>query len=166
MLKLEAGKRYERRDGGRSGPLKHVGSHGFCITDGSMVWDESGNFLASGIHSSDLVKEVEEPQPLEWKRGIPTEQECRECWIVSGGNQHLPQSSAVWAPEELDEDGLFEMFAEDEWYIALQIAPVTPPKPKTVTQRQYISETREELWTQHDVDTCWKPTGLTREVQQ
>lgn len=166
-MKIELGKRYERRDGGRSGPINHVGLHGFCIADGSMVWDESGRFLASGIHHADLVKEVEDPQPLEWKRGIPTEEECRECWLIYGGSGDVPTDEGrVYYPNCQQ-----AMWRTSHWYLALRIKPVEPPKPKTktVTLRKLVHKNGAELWWPHGVLFAtfddWTETDDTKEAE-
>lgn len=101
-------------------------------------------------------------QPLEWKWGTPTEFESRECWIVSAGAGPVPMHDPL-----LNRPAKYSgAWLTDIWYLAFVVKPFDPPKPKTVTQRQYISETREELWTDAAVAECWKPTGLTREVRQ
>lgn len=165
-MKLEAGKRYWRRDGGVSGPLIHNKNAvpSFEFHDKINSWYADGNFSYREESPADLIREYIDPQPLEWKRGIPTEEECRECWLSSGGTGVVPRSLSeceIYKPNWTQHNNWLKI----EWYLALRIKPVEPPKPKTITQRQYVSFEREELWTHSDeVKPCWTPTGLTREV--
>lgn len=160
MLKLEAGKRYWRRDGGVSGPLKYYSGYAFCFRDEIMSWKIDGAWCANGESPGDLVREYTDPQPLQWKRGIPTEEECRECWLMVGGDGELPFriGAHCHGPDSTEQ----RHWKDRDWYVALRIEP-PKPKTRTVTQRQYFSATREELWTDHDnVDSCWTATGETR----
>lgn len=165
MLKLEAGKRYWMRYGGVSGVVRLNRDAKNSFTDGMWTWRQEGyRFSDSEVSGADLVREYTEPQPLEWKRGIPTEEECRECWIVTGRYGKLPDSfGKVYCPAEVQKPS--ETFCEKEWYLPLRIKPVEPPKPKTktVTQRQYFNSHGSELWTHMEVlETFWTPSTLTR----
>lgn len=166
MLKLEAGKRYWRRDGGVSPVVcaNDAGDVAYPFRAGNDTFRSDGRFNRWQEHENDLVREYTEPQPLEWKRGIPTEEECRECWIVTGRYGKLPDSfGKVYCPAEVQKPS--ETFCEKEWYLPLRINPVEPPKPKTktVTQRQYFNSHGSELWTHMEVlETFWTPSTLTR----
>lgn len=169
MLKLEAGKRYWRRDGGVSGPLKYYSGYAFCFRDEIMSWKIDGAWCANGESPGDLVREYTDPQPLQWKRGIPTEEECRECWIVTGRYGNRPDSfGKVYAPSEVETPS--EKFCEKEWYVAFHIQPVEPPKPKTkiITLQQFTHTCGDKRWMvveDNELSGCWTATNVTKTVE-
>lgn len=173
MLKLEAGKRYWRRDGGVSAALRwrpSLANSTGEFTDDIGSWNESGRWSACGETPYDLVREYTEPQPLEWKRGIPTEEECRECWIVEGGVRDFPNGHGdVYAPEILC-FAETQVFSEDSWYLPLRIKPVEPPKSKTrtVTLQQFTHTSGDKRWMvveDGEMAGCWTATGKTKTVE-
>ena len=98
---------------------------------------------------------------LEWKRGIPTYEECNDCWILFGGSGPIPERYHACRLVDAHE---FK-WRYNDWYLPFRVKAIeiSQPKTKAVTQRQYFSKTREELWTDwKHVDECWTATGLTR----
>ncbi len=62
---------------------------------------------------------------IHWKRGIPTEQECRECWLFDGSDGDQPEWSGTYEPKETNR----RMFGECSWYAAVRILPPEDEKP-------------------------------------
>lgn len=167
-LKIEIGKRYWMRYGGVSGVIALVSTPGsFVLSDGVKTFKANGNYTVDGsVNSYDLIREfnpAELSPPLEWKRGVPTEQECRECWIISGRMQDTPckhENGILIRPGQSDPTH----WDETEWHIVLKAAPAEPPKPATqmVTLRKWIEPngTGEYTWMRDDMNH--KAYGYTR----
>lgn len=174
MLKLEAGKRYWMRYGGVSGALRLNRDATYPFTDGAFTWSAEGKrkrWDDGHEYQTDLVREYTEPQPLEWKRGIPTEEECRECWLIYGGSGEYPRDcdsdSQVVAPSNSE----VSSWDEGDWYLALKVKPVEPPKPKTRTVKLWklLHKNGAELWWPDSVLFAtvydWENTKETKTIE-
>lgn len=165
-LKIEIGKRYWMRYGGVSGVIALVSTPGsFVLSDGVKTFKANGNYTVDGsVNSYDLIREfnpAELSPPLEWKRGVPTEQEIAECWLFGGTCDDEPsQRGCMYRPDFTEASD----WDDEEWYLALRIAPVDTPKPATqmVTLRKWIEPngTGEYTWMRDDMNH--KAYGYTR----
>lgn len=139
---------------------------------GGIYYPENGYYINSSgsqNHSLDLVSEYVEPaagpQILEWKRGVPTTEECYGWWIVHGGKNDTPfvlQDCPIYRPGQSERD----WFCESDWYIAVRIRPVSPPRPAPTILYEYINNVGDKLWILAHVNLPgWTATGNMREVQ-
>ena len=56
---------------------------------------------------------------IRWKRGVPTEKECRECWLFDGGNSNEPEWSHNIRPQSTRPCD----WGKRSWYAAVRILP-------------------------------------------
>lgn len=89
---------------------------------------------------------------IRWKRGVPTEEECRECFIFWGGIDDSPEFWRMFQPSVTKAKDF-----KDGWYAAVRIlSPETPAEDPEdwVTQSEVIPRYPQDQW-------CWMPKGKT-----
>lgn len=62
---------------------------------------------------------------IRWKRGVPTEEECRECVLVYGSTGEAPRCIASYVPGSTESNN----WSNHDWYAAVRILPPEPEKP-------------------------------------
>lgn len=107
-------------------PIEPIDNTGIEVTT-------SGPYVAIEVHRAALAEierlkaELDAVKQPQWKRGIPSEEEFAECWLIYGGCGDVPSSKSceVYGPKESDE----AWWEDDDFYIALRIEPVKQSQP-------------------------------------
>lgn len=187
------GKRYVTRGGWITPPLdKHKcdapipgeceGVFEIAAGDDYVMFDGNGRTCMNTpgkVSQFDLIREYDEKVPqlpgnpvVEWKCGIPTREEIRDCWIINAGEGSQPSEKAVICkPGELSGldvfSGMFSELLPPKWYMALHVKPLEEQKSPAFTVHEYCDMSGKSVWIYGNGEPVagLMPTGKKRVVE-